>query len=243
MQTRIKMQFDSEIAKDVGVEEAIMYANIEYWCGKNEVNNKHFHDGHYWTYNSKNAFVELFPFWTEKQIERILNNLKKKKYIKIGNYNKVKYDRTNWYTITPPNGGHGLPKRGDGTPQTVRPIPNDKPNNKLSIYSKKSKNSIFFEMPIKEKETYLNNLLSSCLLVDEIAEIEKFASYWTESNTDSGKQRWQFEKTFDVVRRFRRWLANNKEWKSKSGKKYKSYDPNIKSQPTSNKYAHLTKKN
>ena len=77
MVTVIKMQFNPEIAKDIGVEEAIMYSNIEFWCEKNKANNKNFHDEAYWTYNSMEAFKILFPFWTVRQIERILKNLEK----------------------------------------------------------------------------------------------------------------------------------------------------------------------
>ncbi len=95
--TEIKMRFDPVVAKKVGVEEAIMYSNIRYWCIKNKANKKHFNDGRFWTYNSIEAFCDLFPFWTEKQIRRILNNLIKKGYVKTGNYNKKGYDRTKWY--------------------------------------------------------------------------------------------------------------------------------------------------
>lgn len=105
----IKMNFDPNIAKAIGVEEAIMFSNIEFWVEKNKSNNKQFKNGRYWTYNSLNAFSELFPFWTKKQIRRILNNLKEKGYIETSIFNKYKYDRTFWYTVNdfdelnPPN--------------------------------------------------------------------------------------------------------------------------------------------
>ena len=98
----IKMQFDPLIAKDIGVEEAIMLSNIEYWCIKNEANKKHYYEGTYWTYNTQEAFEELFSFWTRAQIRRILGNLEDKNYIKSGNFNKAKYDQTKWYSIVPP---------------------------------------------------------------------------------------------------------------------------------------------
>jgi len=91
------MQFDPQVAKDVGVEEAIMLSNIEGWCEENKANEKHFYDGHYWTSSSVEAFSRLFPFWTQKQIMRILNNLEDKKYLLSGHYNESKHDRTKWY--------------------------------------------------------------------------------------------------------------------------------------------------
>jgi len=133
MKTVIKMQFDPEIAKNIGVEEAIMYSNIEFWCEKNKANNKHLHGGCYWTYNSKTAFSKLFPFWTEDQIKRILKNLKNKKYIKSANYNKSKYDRTLWYSAiyvgvqTPPIDRAESP---NGTGEDTQPIPDNNTNNK-----------------------------------------------------------------------------------------------------------------
>lgn len=130
MKTNIKMQFNPKIAKDLGVEEAIMYSNIEFWVCKNSVNEKHYHDDYYWTYNTLAAFEKLFTFWTSRQINRILNKLEKNGYIKIGNYNKVKYDRTKWYTCISPNGKMDITKRSNGSHQTVKPIPDNKPNSK-----------------------------------------------------------------------------------------------------------------
>jgi hypothetical protein len=235
MKTLIKMQFDPEIAKDIGVGEAIMYANIEYWCGRNEFNNKNFYDGCYWTYNSKKAYAKLFPFWTEKQIRTILDNLRKKGYIKTGNYNKAKYDKTLWYAIDMPKRADGRTNRAKGSDQSGRPIPNNKPNNKLSIYKK----NFFFDLPTNQRRLYMEDKLSRCLEKQENTQLEEFCSYWTEANSDGGKQKWQFEKTFDIVRRFRTWLANSKNWGSnKNFKKGRfSYNPNKTNKPTSTKYA------
>jgi hypothetical protein len=62
--SKVKMQFDPDLAKEIGVEEAIMYSNIEYWCAHNQANRVNLHEGRYWTYNSISAFTELFTFWT-----------------------------------------------------------------------------------------------------------------------------------------------------------------------------------
>ena len=141
------MFFDTRVAMEVGVDGAIMINNLKYWLIKNRANKKHYHDGKYWTYNTISAFVALFPFWSKKQIERILNNLRNDEYIETGNYNKIGYDRTTWYTLTDkawllispngefsnfnisPNGEMEFPKRGNGIPQTGKPIPNNIPNN------------------------------------------------------------------------------------------------------------------
>jgi len=158
MKTLIKMQFDPQIAKDIGVEEAIMYSNIEFWVAKNEANERNNHDGNYWTYNSISAFRSLFNFWSEKQIKRILRNLEDNQYIKTGNYNKVKYDRTKWYTTLNPNGQMEETEWANGKDHTVKPIPNNKPNNKPNKdnFSEEEKLPIVSELEYTEpeKETF-----------------------------------------------------------------------------------------
>ena len=89
--------FDTEVAQKYGVNEAILLQNLAYWIIKNEANNKHFHDGRYWTYNSAEAFAQLFPFWSVNQIRRMLAKLVEDGVLVKGNYNASQYDRTAWY--------------------------------------------------------------------------------------------------------------------------------------------------
>src|SRR5699024_1342268 len=114
-------------------------------------NKKHFHDNKYWTYNSTSAFSELFPYWSKRQIERILSKLLKEGAILKGNYNEMPYDRTSWYTITETvkciyaNGEMDIRKRGNAYMQTVEPIPDSKQhivntNSKTDILPEKEKN-------------------------------------------------------------------------------------------------------
>ena len=89
--------FDTEVAIDVGINAAILYQNIHYWCMHNEANRINEHDGLYWTYNSMKAFAELFPYLSEAQVRQALKVLEQKGYIKTGYFNKQAYDRTKWY--------------------------------------------------------------------------------------------------------------------------------------------------
>lgn len=91
-------QFDTDIAKSIGVDAAIIYQNIQYWCAKNEANGKNIHDGKSWTYNSKQAFLELFPYLSERKIKTALDTLKTHGLIEVRNdLNENKMDHTNWY--------------------------------------------------------------------------------------------------------------------------------------------------
>lgn len=93
-------QFDVRVAKVYGVDEAIMLNNIRFWILKNKANHKHFYEGKYWTYNSMRAFQTLFPYWTHRQIERILGKLIESGALIKGCFNENKLDRTAWYTLT-----------------------------------------------------------------------------------------------------------------------------------------------
>jgi len=86
-------------AKQYGVDEAIMINNFQYWVMKNKANGINCHEGKTWTYNSVRSYVEIYPFWTSNQIERILTSLRNQGVLIVGNYNKAKYDRTKWYAF------------------------------------------------------------------------------------------------------------------------------------------------
>lgn len=142
--------FHTEIAVKYGVEEAVIIYNLAYWITHNKANNKNFYDGYYWTYNSARAFEELFPYFNSKKISRLLNKLEEVGAIKSGNYNKVAYDRTKWYTISDEElikfyklGEKDKSEKSisqkcpmektemeNGIDKSVQPIPNNKPDNK-----------------------------------------------------------------------------------------------------------------
>lgn len=156
--------FNSEVAKVIGVDGAVMLQNIQYWIAKNKANNKHFYDDNYWTYNSVKAFECLFPFWSNKQITRILKKLIDDGYLITGNYNKQNYDRTKWYAITQkgysilPNGQIELTKKVNGFDQKDKPIPNintnNKPNNKYTSQDIEDVWSIYPNKKGKAKSLY-----------------------------------------------------------------------------------------
>lgn len=89
--------YDPEVALDVGVIAAVLYKNIQYWCEKNRANERHLHDGLYWTYNSVKAYSKLFPEFTEQQVRNAIKKLCEKEYIRTGNFNDDGRDRTRWF--------------------------------------------------------------------------------------------------------------------------------------------------
>lgn len=92
--------FNVEVAQQYGVNEAILLDNIAFWIRKNKANKKHFHEDRYWTYNSSEAFSELFPYWSTDQIDRIIKKCVAAGLLIISNFNDTKYNRTRWYGLT-----------------------------------------------------------------------------------------------------------------------------------------------
>tara|TARA_Y100000310_G_scaffold109161_1_gene107573 strand:- start:78 stop:833 length:756 start_codon:yes stop_codon:yes gene_type:complete len=159
--------FNIDVAEICGVAAAVIYTNIQFWVDKNEANGKHFYEGRFWTYNSIQAFSELLPYFTEKQIRGGLNKLIDAGLIVKGNFNKIGYDRTIWYSVieetqhmpseanegdidlsNPDNlvgsdGTQHLPYRSNRCDQKGKPIPvintDEKINNKKKNITKRKK--------------------------------------------------------------------------------------------------------
>ena len=124
--------FDVTDARKYGVECAILLKNLKFWVDKNKANKKHFYEGKYWTYNSVNAFCEMFPYWTKDQIRRYLEKLENMNIISSGSFNKAGYDKTKWYAVNCQIDVAKLPN-GDG--EIAKPIPDSKTDSKQYINS------------------------------------------------------------------------------------------------------------
>lgn len=178
----MKYIFDTEIATKVGMNAAVIYENLVYWVKKNEANEKHFHDGYYWTYSSIKGFITLFPFLTEKQIRTAIDKLEESGLIKSGNYNETTYDRTKWYALLPLNnhsphrangddqkGQKHSPHRANGFAPQGKPIPYSKEDSKpIEKESGESSPATLFpeieviEKADKTKKTLFANSIYKC---------------------------------------------------------------------------------
>lgn len=92
--------FDIEIAKQYGVNAAIILHDMLYWCEHSRVNKSNFHDGLYWTYNSNRALSEYYPYMSSKAIRTAIQKLIDAGLLVIGVFNDVPFDRTTWYAVT-----------------------------------------------------------------------------------------------------------------------------------------------
>lgn len=127
--------FDIAVAQKIGIEGAILLKCIYFWCERNRANGKNIYEGVAWSYNTRKAFAELFPYMSEKKIRSTLERLETLGYIKTGNFNQNPYDRTLWYSVTItgvnilicPNGQMEMPKRANGNAKKGKPIPDSIP--------------------------------------------------------------------------------------------------------------------
>ena len=137
--------FDTDVAKKYGVNAAIILQNIAYWIMQNEANETNFYDGRYWTFNSKRAYGELFPYMTAKQIRTAIEKLIEDGVLVTGNYNKLAYDRTAWYSLTEKGksicriGQMEHPKTANGFSTEGKPIPDINPDVTTVVTSGKKK--------------------------------------------------------------------------------------------------------
>ena len=126
--------FNADLARRHGVNGAIFLHAMAFWVAKNQANGRHFHEGRTWTYNTLDALTKLFPFWTRRQVERIVAKLKEEGALLTGNFSQDKTDRTVWYALADQVlEGYGLLARpispdgdmgasdGDGPPPPISP--------------------------------------------------------------------------------------------------------------------------
>ena len=88
-----------QLAIKIGLNESIVLQQIHYWNQINKKSNTNLRDGYYWAFNSYEQWQIQFPFWSVMTIRRTITKLEKMNLIVVGNYNRLKLDRTKWYRI------------------------------------------------------------------------------------------------------------------------------------------------
>lgn len=91
------MRINHELAQEIGFENSIVLLQIEFLIRRASSTN--FKENLWWTYQTLKQLKTNFPWWSEKTISRIVADLQKRKLIFIGNFNKSKMDRTQWFAL------------------------------------------------------------------------------------------------------------------------------------------------
>lgn len=90
--------FNVEIATKYGIEKAVLLENFYFWVKKNYANKKNIHNGKAYTYNSAEAYSELFPYISPRKIAQLLRDMETDGLLISGQFNK--FDRTKSYTLS-----------------------------------------------------------------------------------------------------------------------------------------------
>ena len=93
------LAFQSDLAVEYGLNEAIILQKINYFIELNAKNNRNLRNGYYWVYVTLDDLQSQMPFFSKSTIQRALKNLKKAGVLIVSNYNEKKYDKTVWYRI------------------------------------------------------------------------------------------------------------------------------------------------
>lgn len=87
------------LAKEVGLNGAIILQQVHYWCQRNEKKGQNQRDGYTWTYGSYQFWQSQFPWWSLSTVRRTLNSLEGSGLLVSGPFNRLQQDRTKWYRI------------------------------------------------------------------------------------------------------------------------------------------------
>jgi hypothetical protein len=84
-----------QLAVVLGLNEAIIIQQLHYWLQKAPK----VRDDRAWVYNSIKDWREQFPFFSTNTIRRTLDKLTADSIVIKGDFNKVSFDKTSWWSI------------------------------------------------------------------------------------------------------------------------------------------------
>lgn len=146
--------FNIDLAKKLGIEEAIFLHNLYFWLQNNATKNINFFDGSYWTYNTKQAYTEIFPYMNYDKIKRMISDLQENGIIKTGHYDPNKMNRTLWYAFT--DCGLAMMKEAGYKVSVFGFEPDDEDGDKNCV-DEKGQNELPQEGKIPQCTTNINN--------------------------------------------------------------------------------------
>jgi hypothetical protein len=128
--------FNVDVASEYkSIELAILIWHFQYWINRNIRLKRNEFDGRTWTYQTLQEIAAVFPYWSIKQVERLLNKAISVKILRKNNFNKSKFDRTLWYAFESQerftislNREMDCSESGNESPEIGRPIPDTLPD-------------------------------------------------------------------------------------------------------------------
>lgn len=222
--------FDIHIATEYkSVDIAILIWHFQYWIIKNKRLNRNQHEGRTWTYQTLQEIAALFPYWSVKQVERLLNKAVSLKILIKGNFNKAKFDRTVWYAFNNEEKFSisriremEISESGNPKPEIGTPIPNTLPNTLTNKEREKAKPSAHSSKLIERQLHVCTTEAEHEKLVEShgtetVERLYKILSDW---KTDTPRSKW---KKCDY-RSILRWVVNAQSEKENTRKYNKTMD-------------------
>lgn len=84
-----------KLAVRIGLKETIILQEIHYWLLTSNLHK----DGKRWVCHTYKEWQSHLPFLSESMIKRAIKSLEGKGLLLSKNYNRLKMDKTKWYTI------------------------------------------------------------------------------------------------------------------------------------------------
>lgn len=88
--------FSRSFARDHGVTPAVLLKHLGYKVRTS----KNVREGKLWHYNSAEKLAKKLPYLSASTISENIKTLAKKGLLELGNYNRRKADRTQWYHVS-----------------------------------------------------------------------------------------------------------------------------------------------
>lgn len=112
------LQVLPSLAKAIGLNEAIVLQQIQYWTALEQGEER---EGRRWIYNSVEQWRKQFPFWSDNTIQRTLQSLRDKELVDAKKLAADKWKHTLYYAINynklqeyiTPNWGKGICKNAE----------------------------------------------------------------------------------------------------------------------------------
>lgn len=147
--------FNTAVAEDFGVEKAIILEHFVFWVRKNYANRKNIYkDGKAYTYNSAEAFAEIFTYFKARKIAELLRQMEADGLIQSIQIHGT--DRKKSYTVSDKGWNYYTVQVSDSGMTETEPMEcqdNDTPLSKNCIMEN---TEVRFSSITDIKQTYIN---------------------------------------------------------------------------------------
>lgn len=205
--------FDVHIATEYkSIEIAILVQHFQFWIMRNKRLNKNYYESRTWSFQTLAEIAACFPYWSFKQVERLMEKMVKLKILIKGNFNRAKFDRTLWYAFANEEKFSisrfremEIPDSGNGNPEIGTPIPDTKQDTKIKresaarTYQKEFKENIKNLQLMKSEKPSVSGLQHNIEYQTTESELVKKNLNLTDEQNNSLQETNKFSKSYNEV--------------------------------------------